>query len=351
MKFLENNTSKKSTDYLYILQIFRGFAALMVVVCHLAYSLRTYQNITNDCLKFVNSFGGYGVDFFFVLSGFIISYSVSQSNSPFKNYITNRILRIYTPFLPFSIFMIFFKTYVGQITNYSILRSLTLFPYGDDVIGLTWTLSFEMMFYILFGLSFISKRTWNFFIAGWATLIIFVNYISPPYMLKYYQSTLIMLSPFNLEFILGYLLSVIYIKKISINKIIQFTLIITPLLLSICLIYLNIHLFAMDSRLFFALFCFFLMYYALFNLKSIKKSKFVIFLLLIGDASYSIYIIHFPILKLVIEYFPVNNKIIYGAMLLLLFVFVIAVAIIYSWIFEKYVFNKAKKLIFTKLLK
>lgn len=59
--------------YLDSLHIYRGIAVLFVVIHHNAASIRYYHNFDSSILSFAGQIGKYGVDFFFVLSGFIIS--------------------------------------------------------------------------------------------------------------------------------------------------------------------------------------------------------------------------------------------------------------------------------------
>ena len=56
-----------SRKYLDILQIYRGLAALMVIIHHSVGSLSYYHGIDNSYLNYIASIGKYGVDFFFVL--------------------------------------------------------------------------------------------------------------------------------------------------------------------------------------------------------------------------------------------------------------------------------------------
>ena len=102
-----DNNSK--TKYLDVLQIFKGIAAIIVVLHHAIGSIKYYHNIEYPILNYIGSFGKFGVDFFFLVSGFIISYAAfykySEPNS-FSNYLKNRLIRIYTPYLPIGIFML-----------------------------------------------------------------------------------------------------------------------------------------------------------------------------------------------------------------------------------------------------
>jgi peptidoglycan/LPS O-acetylase OafA/YrhL len=176
------NRNSKS-QYLDILQIFRGIAALMVVLHHSIGSIKYYHKIDYPFLSYIGSIGKYGVDFFFVLSGFIITYSAyykyNEPNS-FRNYFKNRLIRIYVPYLPLGIFMLIIYTLLPGFSNgnrdISLLTSLTLIPDGNPALSVAWTLSFELCFYLLFSISFYSKRAWNFFIFVWFTFILIFTY-------------------------------------------------------------------------------------------------------------------------------------------------------------------------------
>src|SRR4051812_32264710 len=78
------------------LQIYRGIAAILVVLFHAtSYS---QEKLSHPFLNNIFLFGYTGVDFFFVLSGFIIFYTHSQAISthqPVTPYLANRLIRIY----------------------------------------------------------------------------------------------------------------------------------------------------------------------------------------------------------------------------------------------------------------
>src|SRR5205823_13541637 len=78
------------------LQIFRGFAAVLVVIHHVTGSTDFYLH--SSFLGGLFTVGWLGVDFFFVLSGFIITYihyGDIGNRSTLKAYATKRFLRIY----------------------------------------------------------------------------------------------------------------------------------------------------------------------------------------------------------------------------------------------------------------
>ena len=137
---------QSKNKYLDILQIFRGFAALMVVIHHAVNSLKYYHKIDYPWLNYIGKFGKLGVDFFFILSGFIISYAAYHKyNHPnsFKNYIKNRIIRVYIPYLPIGITMyllyFFFPGFSNGNREISMFTSLTLFPKGNPALSVAWT--------------------------------------------------------------------------------------------------------------------------------------------------------------------------------------------------------------------
>ena len=125
-----------SDKVFYNLQCCRGIAAIIVLFGH--------SNVIQDPKLFSGFFipGWCGVDFFFVLSGFIIYYiNVRFVGKPsaFKQYISKRLLRVYPIYwlytLMFLIIALAFYKYNGSYliqwigTNFiGITRSFTLYP-------------------------------------------------------------------------------------------------------------------------------------------------------------------------------------------------------------------------------
>ncbi len=166
------------------LQSGRAVAAILVVLFHLggAVAADKYFGIQGFAVPF--SFGDSGVEFFFVLSGFIIYY-VHRSDlgnpSSLGSYVYKRITRIY------PVYVIVFAGVYGlalatpQLRNSVphelglLIQSLLLIPQSREVIGGTgapvlvvaWTLQFEMMFYLAFALGIINKWAGSLLIAGY----------------------------------------------------------------------------------------------------------------------------------------------------------------------------------------
>lgn len=91
------------------LQVFRGLAALGVVVHHAAISTEALVGRIPGWLIQIFEHGFLGVDFFFVLSGFIIlnsHYDDEKSVAALKTYGIKRFARIFPPYWPVSIALI-----------------------------------------------------------------------------------------------------------------------------------------------------------------------------------------------------------------------------------------------------
>src|SRR5690554_3630003 len=165
------------------LQIFRGVAALMVVFHHQWNAFSHFLGYENQFLEFLAAAGKYGVDFFFVLSGFIITYTnfhKSGKVGEIQPYLLNRSVRVYVPYLPVGGAMLIlyslFKTVSAADREVSWITSLTLIPHGLPALSVGWTLVHEMMFYILFIIWFFSKRGFSYFVTIWTILILDQNY-------------------------------------------------------------------------------------------------------------------------------------------------------------------------------
>ncbi|WP_269686374.1 acyltransferase family protein [Flavobacterium lacustre] len=345
---------RSKSNYLDILQIFRGLAAAMVVLHHSIGSLKYYHKIDYSTLNYVGSIGKYGVDFFFVLSGFIITYSAyykyNEPNS-FSNYIKNRLIRIYVPYLPIGIFMLVIYTLLPSFSNgnrdISLLTSLTLIPQGNPALSVAWTLSFELCFYLLFSISFYSKKAWNWFVLVWFLAIIIFTHsslFSLPFLENPYFR--ILFSPYNIEFILGFVLALSVIRKIRINIILLFLLLLLALISFFYCTFNNLKLFPFVVNLLFAIVAFLSIFMATsFGNFKINKTSVI---MMVGNATYSIYLIHNPLQMILIRLYPKITSIT-SLMVALVLVLILSCVVGYAYyfIFEKKAMNSIK----SKLIK
>ncbi|MGZ5075939.1 MAG: acyltransferase family protein [Methylobacter sp.] len=156
------------------LQAGRAVAAILVVLFHLGGAMAADKYFGIKAFKIPFSFGSAGVEFFFVLSGFIIL--TAHRDDIFKprklaSYLKKRLIRIYPTF-----WMVFIPVFVlaavsPQLRNtvphdaYVLLKSLLIIPQdkntvggsGAPVIDVAWTLQYEMFFYLCFALLILNR--------------------------------------------------------------------------------------------------------------------------------------------------------------------------------------------------
>jgi peptidoglycan/LPS O-acetylase OafA/YrhL len=111
----------------------RGIAAMWIVLHHYFGSAKT-GNIVLEAISNIFSNGYLAVDFFFVLSSFVLCYSYEKSFSvtvnreSYKNFMIKRFIRIY-PLLIFMLlfsFIVYFTDNIGYISR-TISRLLLFF--------------------------------------------------------------------------------------------------------------------------------------------------------------------------------------------------------------------------------
>lgn len=154
------------------LQILRGFAATSVVGFHLQAAAKAELGDPGFFSAF--SGGGIGVDIFFVISGFIIFY-VAQSRAGLtrKAFILARFWRIFPPYwLILTLYVLAALSLAIALGDTSkvpnmqnLVVSYLLLPYPDHIIIIAWTLSLEVVFYIIFAFAFVEGSRKRLFAA------------------------------------------------------------------------------------------------------------------------------------------------------------------------------------------
>lgn len=160
----------------YELDALRGIAALVVVLFH--YSSRYQEIFGHEKSGYLTTFGWghYGVQLFFIISGFVIYMTVLKVKSV-KDFTIKRIIRLYPAYI-FAVILTF-----SIVSLYSLERlqtplpdailNLTMFqgfmPGVDVVDGVYWSLRVELTFYIIVGflLFFKLERKVMLFSVGW----------------------------------------------------------------------------------------------------------------------------------------------------------------------------------------
>ncbi len=123
------------------IQILRALAALLVVFAHFEYVKPAV--------------GGFGVDIFFVISGFIMAYIADKSTDGFLYRRIIRIVPLYyaMTFLTTGLYLVkpdWFRNVI--VTPAALAKSLLFIPYhineSGPILALGWTLNYEMFFYL-----------------------------------------------------------------------------------------------------------------------------------------------------------------------------------------------------------
>ena len=291
---------------LQLIQVFRGIAALLVVFYHA--TKNGNEILTQNLLFNFFSFGGSGVDIFFVLSGFIITYT-SQTNLGHHNklipFIKKRFIRIFPTYwiiitgflLAQLLFPAFYKTHFLFSTS-SGLYTFFLLPEHLMVNGVSWTLSYELFFYFLFSLAFLFPNKKISFVMGLLYCLIIISVAVGGYQFNernVWQNFI--LFPMNIEFFMG-VSSAILVSRLSPKS---GVLLITAggllFLLMGVLSNNNILLFSntYNRVVLFGIPAFLLITGAVVYELHKKINIYNIFLLL-GDASYSLYLLHLPLI-------------------------------------------------------
>ncbi len=283
-------------------------------------------------------FGHQSVMLFFILSGFVIHlrYSNQIANNSFEsfdtlNYLKRRAKRIYPPFI-FALLLAFVLDTIGMNLGFSIYEGKTLnivinqninhinhdfltflgnlafllkthVPVFATVLT-SWSLKYEWWFYMIYPLMlFVNRKT----VLGTLGLVISLQIYA-----FYFPINLLFLSLFNeicsvlLLWWLGTVLADIYTKR----------LLIPMKYLSILTIFLLTVLFANKMPIYLQpyldLFCaigFVGLIALLFQLQSLNISlKFLEKFKFLGDFSYTLYIIHFPIVVFISGWVLKNNN-------------------------------------------
>lgn len=289
---------------IYSLQVFRGLAALAVVTTHTTIATGAFIADVPVWLDSILKRGYLGVDFFFVLSGFIIMYSHindKKSLGSTKDYIIKRLVRIFPAYLPICFGMLFLYRLMPELSasggrEYSIISSIFLLPSSlPPVLSVAWTLVHELFFYFIFLSFFISRKLFFSVIFFWFLSILFWpgagvgGYI---------------LSPLNIEFMFGVFMALVFVKVSIFNckekRLLLIKLSLLLILIGLIIIFFSIYVDSVVDyleRVLFSLGLSFVVLGVVYIDQHFLKYIWPNFLVVLGNASFSIYLIHNPLLS------------------------------------------------------
>ncbi len=211
-------TTRAPSNRLSGIQMGRGAAALLVVLYHTGRSMALPQYAGAIPFHGMFNFGHAGVDFFFVLSGFVIHYvhhGDIGAPAALWRYLRRRLTRIYPIYWVVTALVVLLAVLrpggAALPEPWHLLTSVLLLPEQvEPVLGVAWTLVHEMMFYALFALAIISRRLGAVLLAVWVALILAGGVAAATAPASAFSTLLagnaslrVLTAPINLEFLLG----------------------------------------------------------------------------------------------------------------------------------------------------
>ena len=186
---------------LQLLDYGRFFAALIVVLFHYTFNGIVNGKISSiehiDWIIEITKYGYIGVEFFFMISGYVVFFSAKNRSA--SQFIVSRAVRLYPAFwfavLFTSITAFFWGKGEMSVTVMQVLSNLTLFAPSlgySYVDGVYWTLQYEINFYILiFAMLFLGlQHRLELFFMLWPILMIIALILEKnwlPFMGGYYS--------------------------------------------------------------------------------------------------------------------------------------------------------------------
>lgn len=170
--------NKQNNAHILVLDSLRAFAALSVCLYHFVCTTTGY--ISTQWVLDMFSIGKYGVQLFFVISGFVIPWAMFQARFEFKyffKFLSKRLLRLEPPYI-FSIILVLTALWARQnifglqnnhieISSYQVLLHFGyLIPFFEGYQWLNqvyWTLAIEFQYYFFIALVFIPLIYSNLF--------------------------------------------------------------------------------------------------------------------------------------------------------------------------------------------
>jgi len=269
------------------------------------------------------NFGGCGVDIFFVLSGFIITYSnASYIGKPAStwSFLKKRGIRIFPVYWIVVIFFLslqlilpsFYKT-PFEFTPGKLLYTFLLFPGHEMINGVSWSLTNELFFYLIFTLAlFIRNLQYTFLLLGAYLIFLLIFPLIHFSNLGGFTNNNsngfagLITFPMNIEFLLGVLV-VPFLKIFPQKWCRPFAFVSIGLIVLSAILYNYNQAFFQHNyhRVFMFGLPAFMLILAIVKYERRFEVSIPNFWLQLGNASYSIYLLHLP---MVAAFFKITRK-------------------------------------------
>ncbi|QHM71105.1 acyltransferase family protein [Mixta intestinalis] len=274
-------------------QVLRAVAALMVVMHHIAIKGEQYHN---GALGFFHV-GQFGVDLFFIISGYIMCYTTDGKKCNFGQFISRRFKRIIPLYWAITGVALIIYIIAPSMVNSSggetsIISSWTLFPLGKKLlVNNGWTLSYEFAFYFIFaaGLMFNSAGKRILAVSLVLLCLVLLGFFFQPDnpSLKFITKFIM------LEFILG-MVAFYILKRMTLSRRVCFALLTLGILLLVIQNETGVYQ-SVAGRLVSGGVPMFFIFSGFVGLEDFFKSSAFWgkdLLILIGESSYSLYLVH-----------------------------------------------------------
>jgi exopolysaccharide production protein ExoZ len=294
------------------IQALRGIAACMVVVCHatLFWARIASPVPVGDPPNFWFS-GGAGVDIFFIVSGFVMAVSTIGRDlgpHPALTFLKRRFIRVFPLYwvitalfaaeflllLHFPHWQTHGEVY-NPLTKRLILSSVFLIPRNEiPLLGVAWTLIYECFFYLLFALALALRLAPARLLTPLMLALVLLgttHFVSGP-------RTVVITNELLLEFLAGVFLGMAVLAQKKLNVSLSAVL----GLIGIVFLLLPRHNMSSGRILIWGIPSALVVLAAVFLEDHIGK-LWPKFILLFGDASYSLYLIHGPCLYVLLRIF------------------------------------------------
>lgn len=272
------------------LQVGRGIAAALVVFCHSELAANAYLGgsiFGGWLLK-----GAHGADLFFVLSGFIMFWIHERDfDQPGQlgPYALKRVARIYPPYwaaLALVIAILVILPNAGDPWMRkpdAIASAILLVPYSrGSVLSVAWTLCYEVTFYLLFA-TLIIRRSLGFLLLGLWVAASIIGRGAGPFPISFFTA------PYAVHFALGMLVA-LAVRRGAVNR-------------PIVLIGFGVTLFLLSARVeqtwgkeVYGPWSYALASALIIAGLATVRINWAAPIELLGNASYSIYLVHYPLL-------------------------------------------------------
>lgn len=276
-------------------QYLRGIAALLVLLAHIS-----YKDMQYSLGSFHFDIGIFGVDIFFVISGFVMYYISQNIENSFRGIICffkQRVIRIIPLYwlvscLALMIYIIAPERVNSSTGSTDILNSFTLFPSETKyLVAVGWTLSYEFYFYFLFSISLFFKYYKALIISVILLSLVFVGEMlfSKTFLQNFLTNSLL------LEFFYGILIAKYYLNHFTHRA--KFLL--GFIIVGLFILYINFFSDISTIRGFYFGFPAMVIVLVLVSCEKYFKKHKSILLTELGNMSYSLYLVHLFVLAFV----------------------------------------------------